>query len=86
VRTGPGRVCLKAIACGNGPRWAHPGPGPLREHDSPLRPFSKDIWLPQRSPRSYRGTSLIRKRLLLGPYRRAMPMALWWAWGGGRFV
>ena len=27
----------------------------------------------------YRGTSLIRKRLPLGPYRRPMPRALWWS-------
>jgi len=31
----------------------------------------------------YRGTSLIRKRLLLGPYSRHMPRALWWSLGGG---
>jgi len=34
---------------------------------------------------TYRGTSLIRKRVLLGPYRRPTPGALWWSWGGGRF-
>ena len=27
----------------------------------------------------YRDTSLIRKRLLLGPYSRLMPRALWWS-------
>ena len=27
----------------------------------------------------YRGTSLIRKRPSLGPYRRAMPGPLWWS-------
>ena len=27
----------------------------------------------------YRGTSLIRKRLPLGPYSRPMPRALWWS-------
>ena len=27
----------------------------------------------------YRGTSLIKERLLLGPYSRTMPKALWWS-------
>ena len=31
----------------------------------------------------YRGTSLIRKRLLPGPCSRAMNTALWWPSGGG---
>ena len=31
----------------------------------------------------YRGTSLIRKRLPVGPYNRPMHMALWWSWGWG---
>ena len=30
-----------------------------------------------------RGTSLIRNRLLLGPYSRAMPRDPWWPYGGG---
>ena len=34
----------------------------------------------------YRGTTPIRKRLLLGPLRRAMPGALWWSGGGGLFL
>ena len=33
-----------------------------------------------------RGTSLTRNRLLLGPYSRAMPRALWWPLGGGLFL
>ena len=33
-----------------------------------------------------RGTSLMRKRLLLGPYSRAVPRALWWSRGGGFLV
>jgi hypothetical protein len=33
----------------------------------------------------YRGTSIIRYFLLLGPYIRPMPMALWWSYGGGQF-
>ena len=33
----------------------------------------------------YRGTSLIRKRTPLGPYRRPMPRVLGWSQGGGRF-
>ena len=32
-----------------------------------------------------RGTSLIRKRLLLGPFSRAMPTNLWWSQGEGQF-
>ena len=34
----------------------------------------------------YRGTSLIRKRNPLGPYRRPMPRVLEGSWGGGRFL
>ena len=34
---------------------------------------------------AYRGTSLIRNRLPVEPYSRAMPRALWWSHGGGRF-
>ena len=34
----------------------------------------------------YRDTSLIRNRLSLGPYSRPMPRALWWSYGGGRFL
>ena len=34
----------------------------------------------------YRSTSLVRKRTLLGPYRRPMPRALWWPRGGQRFL
>ena len=31
----------------------------------------------------YRGTSLIRKHVPVGPYSRTMPRALWWSQGGG---
>ena len=34
----------------------------------------------------YRGTSLIRKRDPLGPYRRSMHGDLWWSNGGRRFL
>ena len=34
----------------------------------------------------YRGTSTIRNSARLGPYSRNMPRALWWSWGGSRFV
>ena len=34
----------------------------------------------------YRGTSLIRNFLLLGPYRRHMPCALRRSYGGGQFL
>ena len=34
----------------------------------------------------YRGASLIRKRILLGPYRRPMPRVLGGSWGGERFL
>ena len=33
----------------------------------------------------YRGTSRIRKRLLLRPYSRTIHRALWWSLGGGAF-
>jgi hypothetical protein len=34
----------------------------------------------------YRGTSLKKKRLPLGPYHRHMPRALWWFWGDVIFL
>jgi len=34
----------------------------------------------------YRGTSLIRNCLLLGPYSRTMPRAPRWSYGGGSFL
>ena len=34
----------------------------------------------------YRGTSLIRNCLLLGPYSKPMPRALRKSWGGVRFL
>ena len=33
-----------------------------------------------------RGTSLIRNRPTLGPYRRPKPVALWWSLGGSGFL
>ena len=35
---------------------------------------------------AYRGTSLIRNHLRLGPYSRTMPRALWGPWGRLRFL
>jgi len=35
--------------------------------------------------RPYRNTSLVRKYLLLGPYSRAVPRALWCSCGGVLF-
>ena len=43
----------------------------------PRPPPAKEVVMAQ-----YRGTSLIRSSLPLGPYRRAMPRALWWSQGG----
>ena len=34
----------------------------------------------------YRGTTLVGKCTPLGPYRRPMPRASWWSWGGGRVL
>jgi hypothetical protein len=34
----------------------------------------------------YRGTSLVRKRTPLGPYRRSIPRVLGGSYGGGRFL
>ena len=39
-----------------------------------------------RAPVGYRGTSLIRNSATLGPYSRNTPRALWWSYGGGRFL
>ena len=35
--------------------------------------------------RTYRGTSFIRKRVLLGPSSRTMPRSLWWFQGWAFF-
>ena len=35
---------------------------------------------------AYRGTSIIRNCLLVGPYSRTMPRALRWSLGGGQFL
>ena len=40
----------------------------------------------QEKSERYRGTTLMRKRRLLGPYSRTKPEALWWSWGGGCFL
>ena len=52
----------------------------LFDEDQALRDKYSTITL------EYRGTSPIRKRLPLGPYSRHMPRALWWSYGGGRFL
>ena len=44
------------------------------------------LHLDQRPLLPYRGTSLIRNSAPLGPYSRTMPRALWWSYGGGRFL
>ena len=38
----------------------------------------------RRSP--YKGTSLIRNTLLLGPYRKTLPGVIWWSYRGGQFL
>jgi hypothetical protein len=45
------------------------------------RERESDFFMNTNTHRVFRGTLLIRERLLLGPYSRA----LWWSWGGGRF-
>ena len=59
----------------------------LPTHRSP--PFQNTA-LPHLSdpspPKGYRGASLIRNRLLLGPYSSPVPRGLGWSWGGGRFL
>ena len=61
-----------------------------------MRPFGSDslLTLSARGARphslgalrAYRGTSLIRKRTPLGPYRRPIPRVLGGSKGGGRFL
>ena len=36
--------------------------------------------------KAYRGTLLIRNRLLLGPCSSPVPRGLGWSWGGSRFL
>jgi hypothetical protein len=51
----------------------------LPTHPTPpwFKVSSSVLWI-------YRGTSRIRKCLLLGPFSRPVPRALRWSWGGGR--
>ena len=62
----------------------------LCEIDSRFAPGLPSGWTEGRAasaaPILYRGTSLIRKRLALGPYSSPMPRALWWSEGGRRFL
>ena len=36
--------------------------------------------------RAFWGTSSVRNHLPVGTYSRAMPRALWWSYGEGRFL
>ena len=56
-----------------------------RSLDAPHRMLNK-VFGSNVGRQSYRGTSLIRKRLPLGPYSRPIPRALWWSMGGGLFL
>ena len=60
---------------------------PLYNHVIQNRHVPPDVISQSRHLRvnAYRGTSLIRKRTLLGPYSRTTPRALWWSWGGWHF-
>ena len=51
----------------------------------PSRALSHALSLSTRIASVYRGTSLIRKRIPLKPYRRPMPRVLWWFKGVGFF-
>ena len=55
-------------------------PGQLTAIDSALHKHDAGI------PAPYRGASLIKNSATLGSYRRAMPRALWWSYGGGLFL
>jgi len=50
-----------------------------------LRASKGEVRTPLPTPFSppYRGTSLTRERIPLGPYSRHMPRALWWSYGRG---
>jgi len=53
----------------------------------PATSFALSLYMgPQPSHEGYRGTSLIRNCLLLGPYSGTMLRALRWSYGGGSFL
>jgi hypothetical protein len=53
----------------------------LASHRRALGPSTLPLNVPE-----YRGTSLIRNRTLLGPYRRPLPRVLGESYGGGCFL
>ena len=68
------------IRCRTGDSNLNPESGTIREHQS-----SSPSQLPNNLCR-YRGTSLMRKRIPLGPFRRPVPRVLCGSQGGGRFL
>ena len=62
---------------------AGPGGGPLRGSRRLCPPTRL---APPAEVDTHRGTSLLRERISLGPYRRPMPRVLGDSWGGGRVL
>ena len=62
----------------------NPQPTPHTPHPTPVTIYQFTSYRPQPTP--YRGTSIIRKRLTLGPYSSRISRGLGWSWGGGRFT
>ena len=68
-----------------GAPWCLPAPEPkvlhmLQEMDVHLQnPETLNLEPSTLDPRPYRGTSLIRNRLILGPCSLDMPRPLWWS-------
>ena len=48
--------------------------------------YKKGVGLATDDLAGYRGTSLIKNSPLLGPHSRPTRRALWWSWGGWRFL
>ena len=73
-------VCIFLVLTGHVQDPAHPGSVYLTYPEG----RSSDEHSLEAS--DYRGTSLTRKRTLLGTYSRPRPRVLGGAWGGGRFL
>jgi len=65
----------------NSPPRVELAPGmPSDAEKVPYTNLGKPVFLSEAGNENYyRSTSLIRKRLPLGPYGRPMPRALWWS-------
>ena len=69
---------LRALTCSTN-SWCGRGGAVLRLPEVGGAVFIVFRNLPRDHSKDYRGTSLIKNNLSLGPYSRLMPRALWWS-------